>query len=413
MGNEFKPLTTYWYNVGDVVNGLEVIEQTYAVGKNGWRYKAYIVKCLKCGYIYEEPKLESNLKKFGCKVCRGRKVVEGINDIATTHPWMIKYFKNPEEAKHITYNSNKKTDMLCPDCKKFEKKMSPNILYRNGIGCSFCNDGISYPEKFIANFLYELNIDFITQLSKTNFKWCDCYRYDFYIPDYNIIIEVHGIQHYEDSFVGINSKNRKIKTLKEEQQNDKIKQELALKNGIKNYIILDCRESTLEWIKNSIINSNLQEIFDVNFDNINWDKIAFNSLKSNVLIACKLWNENEYFTTEDIGKILHLSSSTILKYLKKGNEAGFCVYNATIGKHRRDLKKIGKVALNAKKVFYNEIIYDSIKIFSKSINKKEAVVGRWLNGTALPRYEKDKKYLKAHYATEEEIKKYPKYKLND
>ena len=110
---------------------------------------------------------------------------------------------------------------------------------------------------------------------------------------------------------------------------------------------------------------------------------------------------------------MHLSSSTILKYLKKGNEAGFCVYNATIGKHRRDLKKIGKVALNAKKVFYNEIIYDSIKIFSKSINKKEAVVGRWLNGTALPRYEKDKKYLKAHYATEEEIKKYPKYKLND
>lgn len=413
MEKEFKPLTPYWYNVGDIVNGLEVIEQTYAIGKHGWRYKAYIVKCLKCGYIYEEPKLESNLKNFGCKVCHGRKVVEGINDIATTDPWMVKYFKNPEEAKHLTYNSNKKVDMLCPDCLKIKKKIAPQTLYENGFGCSFCSDGISYPEKFIANFLDELKIDFITQLSKTNFKWCDCYRYDFYIPDYNTIIEVNGIQHYKDSFIGLNSKNRKIRTLEEEKENDKIKQELALKNGIKNYIVLDCRESTLEWIKNSIIESNLQKIFGINFDNINWNNIAINSLKSNVPIACKLWNENEYFTTEDIGKILHLSSATILKYLTKGNEAGLCVYNTTIGKHRRDLKKIGKPALNAKKVFYNGMIFNSVRMFSDFINKSQAVVGRWLNGTAYPRYEKDKKYLKAHYATEEEIKKYPIYKLND
>ena len=108
MKDNFKPLVPYWYNVGDVINGLEVLEQTYAVDTNGWRKKAYIVKCLKCNYIYDRPKLENNLKKYGCEVCNGKKVVQGINDIKTTHPWMVKYFKNQEEANNFTYCSNKK-----------------------------------------------------------------------------------------------------------------------------------------------------------------------------------------------------------------------------------------------------------------------------------------------------------------
>lgn len=400
MTEEFKPLVPYWYNVGEIVNGLEILEQTYMVDKNGWRHKAYIVKCTKCGYLYDRPKSENNLKKYGCEVCQGRKVVQGINDIATTTPWMIKYFKNQEDSKRFTYSSNKKLPMICPDCMKTEKNMAPGTLYRNGFGCKFCSDGISYPEKFIINLFDQLGITFITQLSKNNFEWCENYRYDFYIPHKNIIIEVHGRQHYNDAF------NVKCET---QQEIDKNKKDLAILNGVENYIELDCRESNKEWIIQSILNSNLSSILEIDFDNVDWNKIELNSLKSNIFIACKLWNENKEFTTEDIGKRLHLTSAAILKYLRKGTELGICDYNTETGKYRRDLKKIGKVAINAKKVFYNDKIYDSIKAFANDINQKESVVGRWISGKAIPRCEERKKYLTAHYATEEEIKKYPKY----
>ena len=108
MAKEYVPLVPYLYNVGDVVNGLEIINQTYALDTHGWKSKAYYVKCTKCGYEYDTPKREGNLKKYGCIVCTGKKVVPGINDIATTTPWMVKYFENPEDATKYTYSSNKK-----------------------------------------------------------------------------------------------------------------------------------------------------------------------------------------------------------------------------------------------------------------------------------------------------------------
>ena len=83
-----------------------------------------------------------------------------------------------------------------------------------------CGDKVSYDEKFLSSILSQLKVDFATQLSKSTFNWCDKYRYDFYIPSLNMIIETHGIQHYEEN------KNWTM-SLEEEQENDKIKKELA------------------------------------------------------------------------------------------------------------------------------------------------------------------------------------------
>lgn len=398
---EFIPLVPYYYNIGDVVNGLEIISQTYVVDNHGWKSKAYYVKCLKCGYIYEEPKTEGNLKKYGCIVCIGRKVVEGINDINTTATWMVSYLENKEDAKKYTYRSNKKLPMICPHCMKVKKKMSPNTLYRAGFGCSYCGDGISYPEKFIMSLLDLLEIEYTYQLSKNNFNWCGNYRYDFYIPSNNMIIESHGRQHYDDAF-SIDYKQQK--------EIDLAKYTLAINNGISLYIQLDCRESNKEWMINSIINSELYKLLGFDYNNIDWNIIEKNSLKSKVFIACNLWNENQILTTADIGKKLHLCSETIQSYLIKGTEIGICNYNSEIGKYRRDLKKIGKPPINSKKIFYNNFIYDSITDFANSINHPQTVVGRWIKGTVLPRYDKNNIYLSAHYANDEEIKKYPKYK---
>ena len=117
----FKPKTPYLYNIGEIINNMEILEQTYCIYKNEARGKAYKVKCLKCRSI--TTKTEHQLKdNSGCGVCHGRIVIKGINDIATTHPHLVKYFKNPNDAYNVTYSSSKKVDIICPICGKTEKK---------------------------------------------------------------------------------------------------------------------------------------------------------------------------------------------------------------------------------------------------------------------------------------------------
>ena len=63
------------------------------------------------------------------------------------------------------------------------------------------------------------------------------------------IIENHGEQHY------IHRGTFKSKSLEDEQRNDVYKKTLARQNGVIHYIVLDCRESNVSWIKKSILNS--------------------------------------------------------------------------------------------------------------------------------------------------------------
>lgn len=65
-----------------------------------------------------------------------------------------------------------------------------------GHGCSWCNQ-LSICENLICEYLKELNITFVPQAI---FKWTypKKYRYDFYLPKYNYIIEYNGEQHYKE-----------------------------------------------------------------------------------------------------------------------------------------------------------------------------------------------------------------------
>ena len=173
------------------------------------------------------------------------------------------------------------------------------------------------PEKFMANILNQLNIMFISQYST---EWSNNKRYDFYIPIKNCIIETHGLQHYEHrSF----SKNNP-KTLEDEQTNDKFKRELALSNGIKHYIELDCRKSELEWIKNSIMQSNLPNILDFKLEDVDWLRLHEDSYKNLILEVCNLWNEGKRIV--EICKIAKKGDTTIRRYLVKGDEIGWSNY---------------------------------------------------------------------------------------
>ena len=316
--NEFK-IDIGMEFINDKQNFI-IIGKEYRKDNNNYNWKWYKYRCNNCNWDNGWVEESALLNGQGCSCCSGRTVVQRINDIATTNPELIKFFQNPEDAKLYTKSSNQTICPICPDCGRIKNKPTKisRIFETHSIGC-LCSDSISIPEKVMYSILEQLNIEFLAQLNKRIYNWCKNYRYDFYIYNLNIIIETHGIQHYEEKERG--------RSLQEEQENDRCKKELALKNDIKNenYIVIDCSKSEIDFIKNSILNSRLAEIFDLS--NINWIKCYEYALSNLVKKVCEIKKGNPSMSTDDISKIIRLSRVTVTKYLKKGVKLGWCDYN--------------------------------------------------------------------------------------
>lgn len=289
--------------------------------------------CKKCNYHKWEITPNSLLQGYGCPVCAGRATKLGVNTMWDTDRWMVDLGVGEEDAKKYTHSSSKKIVVKCPDCGK-EKKTKPYVIYNNKSISCLCGDGKSYPEKFVVNVLEQLDVDFETEYKP---KWIKNKRYDFYIKDNICIIETHGGQHYDKGFDRIGGR-----TLEREQINDKFKRDIALQNGIKHYIELDCRESNLDYIKNSILNSELSQLFDLS--KIDWNKCAEFANKNIVKKVCDDWNNRrEDETTVGISKKFKLSKNTIQTYLKKGTKLGWCDYDPKEEIKKARLKGTGKM----------------------------------------------------------------------
>lgn len=281
----------------------------------------YWWNCTDCGSEYDMSCRDRTSASQNCPYCRGLRV-NHTNCLWATHPEIAKNLADPQIGYNITAGSNKKEEFKCPDCGDICPKTIYSVVQK-GYSCSKCSDGLSYPEKFLTNLFSQLNVEFETQKI---FEWSnkDSYfnkRYDFYLNrNGEVIIETHGRQHYDkNGFVSLGGK-----TLKEEQENDRLKEQLAKENGIRKYISLDCRISKLEYIKSSILNSKLNDMFDLS--NVNWlecHEFACNSL---VKTICELWNEDDY-TTVTLSKKLKMDRSTLAKYLKQGAELNWCNYD--------------------------------------------------------------------------------------
>ena len=334
---KLKSKFDFIYEIGQVFKDdkrdLTIIDRGRYNGERGYK-----IKCNKCGFdsgkhITAKNKEhkdeywigESSLKRgSGCACCSGRILAQGYNDVATTEPWMIPYFQGGiDEAKMYTRQSNKSIYPICPICGRVRNKLIAirTICDRRLISCE-CSDKIPYPEKFMFNVLEQLNITFYTQINHTSFEWCGRYIYDFLIINgdkESIYIETHGLQHYEPT------NKHYPRNLKQEQENDEIKRNLAVTNGTKeeNYIVIDCRYSKLEWIKNSILHSNLANLFDLSI--IDWEKVQTFALSSRVKEACELFNIGTG-SPRQIAEVMKLNNNTVRSYLHKGAELRLCNY---------------------------------------------------------------------------------------
>lgn len=307
---EYKSIYDYFYNINDIVKtnkGEVQIVKCYMDGK----FKSYECKCIKHNYLFHIR--QYNLKRgCGCPICSNCRPITDFNSAYVLHPEIIKYVVNKEVLKTIKSGSNKKILCKCPNCDSTRLIIIGNLI-RYGFSCHVCSSGISYPNKFIRYLLNQFDIEYMAEKS---FKWSDRKIYDVYIPKYNCIIEMQGEQHYVEI--------KHWGSLKDVKSNDKYKRKLALSNNIDNYFEINCKDSSFEYIKKSIIDSGLLEFLNIDENEVNWKLIDEKSHEPIIKTACELCNDG--YKPIEIASKLDIDYTTVLKYLKKGNKLGWCNY---------------------------------------------------------------------------------------
>lgn len=272
-----------------------------------------------------------------CQKCSGIKLYVGKNDLWTTDPDIAKMLKNPEEGYQLTRRSDKKTDWICPDCGCEIKQKTVNNTTMNGLVCPLCGNTRSLGHRIVNAILTELGIGFINEKS---FYWGNGKSYDIYIESMNCIIEVNGIQHYEEG--GFNAMGGM--TLEQEIANDKYKKDLAITNGIEHYIYIDSRKSDIDFIIQSIKNNHdFNNIF--NIENISWTNVINTSSTSDVITIRDMYNQGK--TVPEIQNVVHLSDTVIQRKLHALTEYGLCDYKGS----EECFKPV--VCLNTKEEFNN------------------------------------------------------------
>lgn len=122
--------------------------------------------CPNCGQEFEATiqnvvrSVNHNLT--GCPVCAGKKIVPGVNDLASRYPKVAAMWsnKNEKSALEVTAKTDKKAIFKCPDCGKEFKAQIGSVVdsVNNGFtGCYDCNrrriNAISKPECFVVRFM--------------------------------------------------------------------------------------------------------------------------------------------------------------------------------------------------------------------------------------------------------------------
>lgn len=134
-----------------------------------------------------------------------------------------------------SYIQNKKT-IIEFTCKKHMDKgvqlFSITQLRNARFGCKYCNMSKYTNEEKIDTLLKSWNILFERQYSFHECRDKNALPFDFYLPEYNVIIEYQGEQHYRAIRRGKMSQEEAFDNLKLIQKHDDIKRTFCANNNI-------------------------------------------------------------------------------------------------------------------------------------------------------------------------------------
>ncbi|MDA7744856.1 hypothetical protein N8911_02030, partial [bacterium] len=197
----------YDYSNVDYVNNFTEIEIVCSVHGVFCQRPDFHIRgsgCPKCSIIEQHEKQKKTTKEF-------------VVDSRLVHGDLYDY-------SEVNYTGGKnKVTMICRTHGKFLQ--TPNN-HLSGTGCPNCNS--SRGERLVSLILNELGVQFIEQHTFRGLKMKRNLRCDFYLPDFDTVIEFNGIQHYQEreQFGG-------LRGLRRTQKSDKMKRDYFKLNDIK------------------------------------------------------------------------------------------------------------------------------------------------------------------------------------
>ncbi len=171
----------------------EFVSKARAVHGDRYNYDHVVLKnigskikigCKVHGEFSQRP--HSHLEGYGCKKCVFEERLLGLDEFVSkaraVHGDKFDY-------SQVVYTGNKNhVNIICPKHGVF--KCTPNAHVSHGTGCALCLE--SKGERAVEVFLKKYGFEFIREYKIKPYL----YRYDFYIPEFNIYIEFNGKQHY-------------------------------------------------------------------------------------------------------------------------------------------------------------------------------------------------------------------------
>ena len=181
--------------------------------------------------------------------------------------------------------------------------------------CPVCGIRSSWTERFIFSIFIQAKIEFEVQ---KEFQWLQNRWYDVYLPKYNAIVEINGIQHYEP----IKNPNREQKTAEQQYieciESDKLKRNTAIKNGL-TYYVIDARD------QNNLYNMAKSVLTFIDFSNISAFECGKFATNNVVKKYCNLWNKG--YSVDEISQKLNCSVGIVQRRLREGNQYNLCNYS--------------------------------------------------------------------------------------
>ena len=179
--------------------------------------KPVLIKCRLHGLFKQMP--NSHLNGRGCKECA--EISRSKTKTKTTEQFIIEakfIHKDKYNYSKTIYNGRHSKLMII--CNKHGKFMQDAGSHLSGNGCPRCKS--SRGEILIEDILTDMCIEFIREYKIEGYR----YRYDFYVPESNLLIEYDGIQHFKPikRFGG-------VKAFKRTKRSDTIKDRLAKDKG--------------------------------------------------------------------------------------------------------------------------------------------------------------------------------------
>lgn len=159
-------------------------------------------KCLIDGYEWDiQP--SQILNGRGCPKCS--------NHVCKNQEYFVNEVKsiNPHVEVIGEYiNAKTKIEFRCKKC-NYKWYTTPDVILI-GCGCPLCKE--SHGERQITDWLEKNNISFEYQKKFNDCKYIRVLPFDFYLPDYNTIIEYDGEQHYRpiNYFGGLEEFNKTV-----------------------------------------------------------------------------------------------------------------------------------------------------------------------------------------------------------